>query len=101
LAGQDLDAELRDADAVPLLPEVPITVSGDLWILGDHRLLCGDATSMEAIEAVLGGRTVDMVFTDPPSDVANEGKTTERHKVPNAEQRDELFMNSFDRRPQT
>lgn len=63
-----------DDDAVPETPETAVTVSGDVWILGDHRLLCGDATQIDAVEKVLAGGLADMVFTDPPYNV-NYGAT--------------------------
>jgi DNA modification methylase len=58
-----------DEDAAPELPESAVTVPGDLWVLGDHRLLCGDSTQMEAVEKVLAGGLAGMVFTDPPYNV--------------------------------
>jgi DNA modification methylase len=91
LAEQDLGGELTDADAVPPLPGVPITAPGDLWTLGNHRLLCGDATSMEAIETVLDGGTADMVFVDPPYNVAYQGKTADKLKIRNDELGDKFF----------
>jgi len=63
-----------DDDAVPETPETAVTVPGDVWLLGDHRLLCGDATQMEAVEKVLAGGLADMVFCDPPYGV-NYGAT--------------------------
>jgi DNA modification methylase len=63
-----------DDDAVPETPETAVTVPGDVWLLGGHRLLCGDATQMEAVEKVLAGGLADMVFTDPPYNV-NYGAT--------------------------
>jgi hypothetical protein len=54
-------AGYADEDAVPETPEIPVSVSGGLWILGDHRLYCDDATQMEAIEKVMGGGLADMV----------------------------------------
>ena len=51
-----------------------VTVAGDVWIMGDHRLLCGDSTQMDAVEKVLAGGLADMVFTDPPYNV-NYGAT--------------------------
>jgi DNA modification methylase len=74
-------AELDDAvtgntddDAVPEAPETAVTVPGDVWLLGDHRLLCGDATQIEMVERVLAGGLADMVWTDPPYNV-NYGAT--------------------------
>lgn len=57
---------LTDEDAVPEAPEVPITVLGDVWVLGNHRLMCGDSTSIDAVEKLMDGVKADMVFTDPP-----------------------------------
>jgi DNA modification methylase len=57
---------LTDADDVPDAPAEPITKLGDLWILGDHRLLCGDSTDVLAVERLMAGKKADMVFTDPP-----------------------------------
>jgi DNA modification methylase len=74
---------LTDEDAVPEEQEKVITVPGDLWVLGNHRLLCGDATSTEAIQAVLAGDLADMVFTDPPYNVAYVGKTSKKLTIGN------------------
>ena len=63
-----------DDDSVPETPETAVTVAGDVWILGDHRLLCGDATQMDSVEKVMAGGLADMVFTDPPYNV-NYGAT--------------------------
>jgi DNA modification methylase len=60
---------LSDADEAPGLPEQAVTRRGDLWLLGDHRLLCGDATVRADVERVLDGRLADMTFTDPPYNV--------------------------------
>jgi DNA modification methylase len=57
---------MTDEDAVPEVPETPKTVLGDVWVLGNHRLMCGDSTSVDAVEKIMDGRKADMVFTDPP-----------------------------------
>jgi len=57
---------LTDEDAVPEAPQEPITKLGDVWILGEHRVMCGDSTSKEAVEILMDGEKADMVFTDPP-----------------------------------
>ena len=64
----------QDPDAAPAVPQTPVTAPGDSWVLGDHRLLCGDATRREVIDMVLAGGQADMVFADPPDNVSPEGK---------------------------
>ena len=58
-----------DDDAVPEAPLDPVTKTGDVYVLGNHRLLCGDSTVLENVEKVLDGALADMVFTDPPYNV--------------------------------
>jgi DNA modification methylase len=57
---------LTDEDAVPDVPEEPKTKLGDIYILGNHRLMCGDSTSIDAVDNLLEFGKADMVFTDPP-----------------------------------
>ena len=64
---------LTDEDAVPEAPEVPVTVEGDVWLLGRHRLMCGDSTSIDAVEKLMDGRKANMLHTDPPYGVDYEG----------------------------
>ncbi len=63
---------LIDDDEIPEVEE-SITKQGDLWILGDHRLYCGDATKKEDVDLLMDGQKADMVFTDPPYGVNYEG----------------------------
>jgi len=65
---------LTDEDQVPEVPDDPITKPGDIWVLGKHRLMCGDSTSIEQTEKLMDGVKADMVFTDPPYNVAYEGR---------------------------
>ena len=75
LAGVEETTEgLTDEDNVPEAPEAAVTVPGDIWLLGEHRLLCGDATQMADVEKVLAGGLADMSFLDPPYNV-NYGAT--------------------------
>jgi DNA modification methylase len=55
-----------DPDQTPEVPVEPITKLGDVWILGNHRLMCGDSTSIDAVQKMMAGSKADMVFTDPP-----------------------------------
>jgi len=61
---------LTDPDDVPSVPDEPITKPGDLWLLGRHRLLCGDSTVVTDVDRLMRGDRVDMVWTDPPYGVA-------------------------------
>ncbi len=74
LAALDEPKALGDPDAVPDPPAEPITKPGDLWLLGEHRLLCGDSTYRDQADRVLAGAKADMVFTDPPYGVNVTGK---------------------------
>ena len=80
LAGADDEAP--DLDEAPEPPAEPISRPGDLWICGEHRVLCGDATVLADIEKVLGGELADMTFCDPPFNVnyANSAKDKQRGK---------------------
>ena len=69
----ELTEGLTDEDAVPEAPSVPKTVLGDVWVLGKHRLMCGDSTSIDAVDKLMEGGKADMVFTDPPYGVDYEG----------------------------
>jgi hypothetical protein len=80
---EQTNSGLTDEDAVPNEQEKLVTVPGNVWLLGAHRLLCGDATSTDAIQKVLAGGLADMVFTDPPYNVDYEGKTVKKLKIGN------------------
>lgn len=71
---------LTDADTVPETPVRPVTRPGDLWLLGPHRLYCGDATEAAAYAAVLGDGLADMVFTDPPYNVDYVGSASDKEQ---------------------
>ena len=94
IAALTLDATegLTDPDAVPDAPAVPVTVLGDVWLLGRHRLMCGDSTSIDAVERLMDGQKIDLVFTSPPynqgggsGDLFSHGKRVES-----------LYQNDFD-----
>jgi len=78
LEAQDAAEGLTDEDSIPELPETPTTFSGDIWVLGDHRVLCGDATAQSDVDALVAGDAVDLVFTDPPYNLDYEGYTEDR-----------------------
>jgi DNA modification methylase len=80
---------LTDEDQVPDVPEEPKTKPGDIYQLGNHRLMCGDSTSINDIEKLCDGQLVDMWLTDPPYNVAYEGGTG--LKIQNDDMGDEQF----------
>jgi site-specific DNA-methyltransferase (adenine-specific) len=82
---------LTDEDAVPEVPEQPKTVLGDVWVLGNHRLMCGDSTSIDALQLLTQGSLVDMWLTDPPYNVAYEGGTKEKLTIQNDSMKDDEF----------
>jgi DNA modification methylase len=81
LAEQEALAGLTDEDSAPALPEVPVTTAGDLWLMGSHKLLVGDATVPAAVERLMAGDAVDLAFTDPPYNVDYEGYTEANLKI--------------------
>ena len=91
LLAEALEEGLTDEDSVPEAPETPVTVPGDIWVLGKHRLMCGDATSIENLEKLCEGQLVDMWLTDPPYNVAYEGKTKDALTIKNDEMGNDDF----------
>lgn len=82
LLGGDDDAGESDEDAVPEIEQEPVSQNGDLWLLGDHRLLCGDSTNAQDLARLMDGGLADMAFTDPPYNVdyGNNAKDKMRGK---------------------
>ena len=80
-----------DEDAVPDVPEEPKTKLGDIYILGNHRLMCGDSTSIDAVEKLMDGQLADQLVTDPPYNIAYEGGSKKREQIKNDEMADEEF----------
>jgi DNA modification methylase len=72
---------LTDPDSCPEPPAQPVSVPGDMWVLGEHRVLCGDCTNDVEVKRLMNGVAADMVFTDPPYNVAYEGYTKDRLKI--------------------
>ena len=75
LLGRQLSEGLTDPDSVPLPPDEPITKRGDLWIMGDHRLLCGDSASAEDVDRLMDGQRIHLVSSDPPYNVKVEPRS--------------------------
>jgi DNA modification methylase len=94
-----MDVGEDDADLTPPAPESVITKPGDMWQLGDHRLLCGDATHAASYDALMDGQEAEMVFTDPPYNVAytggmgGDGKQHRRKAIKNDKMEAQQFYN--------
>jgi DNA modification methylase len=81
-----------DEDAAPELQETVVSAAGDLWVLGPHRVLCGDATSRADVQRLIAGESADLVFTDPPYNVSYEGYTEDRLTIQGDRMSAEQFM---------
>jgi DNA modification methylase len=71
---------LTDEDAVPEVPEEPKTKLGDIYQLGNHRLMCGDSTSIDAVDKLMDGQKANMIFTDPPYNIGFGGTMSNTSK---------------------
>jgi len=80
-----------DPEEVPTVAKFPTSCPGDLWILGKHRLLCGSATTITDVERLVNGELVDMMWTDPPYNVAYKGKTKDALEIQNDSMGNEDF----------
>lgn len=88
----EIQEGLTDEDDAPAVQDNPVTVAGDVWVMGKHRLMCGDSTSIDAVDALMAGTKVDLVFTDPPYNVAFNGRSGKHDVIKN----DDLGEQEFD-----
>ena len=72
LEDEEDDTE-QDEDSVPDVTDEHKSMLGDVWILGEHRLMCGDSTSVDSVEKLLNGQKSDLIFTDPPYGMSYDG----------------------------
>jgi len=91
VGGDEGTEGLTDPDEVPEVPAVPVTKPGDVWLLGKHRLMCGDSTSIDAVKNLVPGGGVGILLTDPPYNVAYEGKTKDALTIQNDSMSDASF----------
>jgi len=82
---------LTDEDEVPETPEQPISKLGDIWKLGNHRVMCGDSTFIDNIDLLTKKEKIDMVFTDPPYNIDYQG-VKDKRKIKNDKMDDESFV---------
>jgi DNA modification methylase len=84
LLGSVVPSELLgDEDSVPEVPDEPVTKPGDLYILGNHRVMCGDSTSVTDVDLLMAGEKADMVFTDPPYGIDYQDTKGKHKKIAN------------------
>ena len=83
---------LTDEDQVPEPPPEPITKPGDIWVMGKHRLMCGDSTSIDAVDKLVQGQKADMVFTDPPYNIGYQDMNGVYDKIANDKMTDGEFL---------
>lgn len=83
ILGTEEKEEVVEDDFEVELPEEPKAKLGDIYQLGNHRLMCGDSTSIDDVEKLMNGIKADMVFTDPPYNVAYEGGSKKREMIKN------------------
>lgn len=91
LIGEQLTSDEIEEDEVLETQETVFTKPGDLFIIGDHRLLCGDSTKLEDVNRLLGGQQADLYITDPPYNVAYVGKTKDALTIENDKMADGDF----------
>ena len=89
---EELPPEDADEEAVPEIPEEPITKPGDVWLLGKHRLMCGDSSDPLNLDKLLCGKTPDLVFTDPPYNIGYQDMGAKFDKIANDKMSDEEFL---------
>ena len=82
---------LTDEDSVPETEERSISRRGDMWILGDHRLVCGDSTEPADVRILMADEKADLIFTDPPYNVSYEGYTEDRLTIEGDQMSEEEF----------
>ena len=103
---KEIDAMINSSevteDEVPEPPADPITKPGDLWLLGDHRILCGDSTKAEDVERLMAGEKAGGIVTDPPYGIGIDGQKESVCKNPKHNRKAHAFMGwDSDRPPQS
>ncbi len=92
LAAQEATEGLTDEDAIPELEQAAVSLLGDVWLLGDHKLLVGDATDASNLSKLMVGDAADLIFTDPPYNVDYEGYTEDKLKIKGDRMSSEQFQ---------
>lgn len=96
---EELAPEDADADAVPEAPEEPVTKPGDVWLLGKHRVMCGDSSDPLRVDGLLQGKLPDAVVTDPPYGIGIDGQKESKSKNPKHNRKAHEFRGWDNERP--
>lgn len=91
IMNQDEEPEVEDDDYTVAVPQEPKAKLGEIYILGKHRLMCGDSTSIQDVEKLMGEQQADLLLTDPPYNVDYEGGTDKKLKIKNDNMEDQAF----------
>ena len=92
----DMSAGDKDPDDVPEAPPVPLAKDGEIWLLGRHRLMCGDSTSPADARRLLNGQELDMIWTDPPYNVDYRGKAGKiKNDKMSAQEFEDFLLSAF------
>jgi len=92
LMGGETTEGLVDEDQVPELVDDPVTVLGDVWLLGNHRLMCGDSTSIDSVNNLLQSKMADMVNTDPPYGISYQSNRRTKSAKFDVLKNDDVFL---------
>ena len=96
---EELPPEDADDEAVPEVPEEPVTKPGDVWLLGKHRVMCGDSSDPLSIDGLLMGKLPDAVVTDPPYGIGIDGQKESKSKNPKHNRKAHEFRGWDNERP--
>jgi site-specific DNA-methyltransferase (adenine-specific) len=91
IMNQNEEPEVEEDDYTVAVPEEPKAKLGEIYILGKHRLMCGDSTSIQDVEKLMGEQQADLLLTDPPYNVDYEGGTDKKLKIKNDNMEDQAF----------
>ena len=91
LSVEDETEGLTDPDSCPEPQLNAVTKPGDVWVMGEHRVMCGDSTSIDAVEKLMNGQKADMVFTDPPYNIGYQDMGGVHDKIKNDKMSDQEF----------
>ena len=91
IMNQNEEPEVEEDDYTVAVPEEPKAKLGEIYILGKHRLMCGDSTSIADVEKLMGDQKADLLLTDPPYNVDYEGGTDKKLKIKNDNMEDQAF----------